>query len=1157
MSRRRRKPRRVLSAADVLSGTHTPALAELIDLIHRINPTERGLSAHRTAARYATKSALQSLLVERFADRLSAVAHGGPRTVSLRVPSLASDAGHAALDALSPKARAWCQRRIDERSFAPADAPPAAVIHAESDHRDSAVGADLARGRAALDAYDFDAAEVAFRAARVRDPDDLAPVMALMALWIDTLMADAEALAFFDGLGALGERSEVQALTAVAAARLGRADRAERLLVNRVGERAAEAWGWLAQAALRAGDLAQTRRALSAARQAAPSHPLTATEDALEALAVQRRAPAEAALLAMVDEAPWDRVEAQARRLRADHPGSEVSGRVLRAIAIQRRDAECEAALVHAAEAELAGRPGAAVTWLRAALRHGADAHDALARAEAAAEEQRRQARLARIEAGLEAGSHEAMLAWLALDDADRAALDPDRPEAAWLVQLAPSRTGAGAKAAVRAVEALARARALLTSAPATALALVEPHRAILAALPDAARLIALSDEAVNLGRAARQRALIDAGAALADAGQWVGALERLAHVGVLEGLLLDAAGQVRQRAEGGLRVEALEAALGPTANLCERRRLLGELVALSPTQAPRLVEADRAVARAFARQIYLVDQPTDARFPTLVEGDAPFWLTAEGDAIVPDLLAGWLFIRWIRGARVRRAVRWRVDASGLLDFMVEGHRLRALLDDGRVFTFDALGQHVLRVDPLAAEPASAGCLLGEHAWLLGARLEIHAVLRRQRVAVHPRPDRLVRVGANVAVFTNDTSRLLMADGTAVGHLATGAHDAVQGTSGVLGVGGTGAVDDQGLRDGHAAGEFQLRANLLWAGPLTWSLSVPAGSRLLRRCAGPEVAILLPDPLGLRCLALQATAPPAVEFNSIWAPSEAVQPWRLTLGDALAERRFSLLLDASSALSKTTPEAWLATARPTHGPWADAVCHHVLRTRDPVVAERIALAALRAWPVSGLVGLIVAEAAARAGRWVAVTHALDGRAPEAGLEQRFFRLLGFARLHAGAPQAALDAWHAAIKVAPTAELERLVAAVSPGLEHGPIDAAPSVFAACMRALRQADAARCVGDLAGVAAALDHPFAWHFNEVQTLARLGEALLALVDGDPLRRDWGLAGVAEWLARQIAPQLRIELPMAGGRWSVGRIDAVAARARAHLDQPRGHLD
>lgn len=1139
----------------MLNGSQTPTLAELVDLIHRVNPTERGLSAHRTAARYATKSALQSLLIEQFSDRLDAVAHGGPRTVSLRVPALAGDAGHAALDALSPKARAWCQRRLDERSFAPADAQPVAA-RAEPGQVESGVGAALARGRAALEAYDFEAAELAFRAARAGDPEHPAPVMALMALWIDTLVADAEALAFFDGLGALSERPEVQALAAVAAARLGRAERAAALLVDRTGARAAEAWCWIAQTALRDGDLAQTRRALRAARQAAPNHPLTAIEDALARLAAERRAPAEAALLAMVDDAPWDRVEAEARRLQADHPGSEVVGRVLRVIADRRRDAERDAALARAAEAQRAGRPGAVVTWLRAAMRHGADVAEALAQAEAAAAAQRRQARLDRIEAGLATGSDAAMLAWLALDDADRDAIDPTRPEAAWLIQLAPPRTGAGAKAAVRAIQALAQARALLTSAPATALALVEPHRTLLADLPDAARLIALSDEAVNLNRAARQRALIDAAAALVDAGQWVGALERLEQVGVLEGPLRDAAAQVRVRAESGLRVEALEAALGPTADLCERRRLLGELVALSPAQRPRLVEADRAVARAFMRRIYRVDAPTDARFSPALDGDAPFWLTADGEAVVPDLLAGWLFIRWIKDAQVRRAVRWRVRATALLDFMVQAGRLRALFDDGRVFTFDATAERILRVDPLAAEPATDGCLVGDHAWLMGDRLEIHAILRRQRVTVQPRPDRVVRVGAHVAVFTDDVGTVTRPDGVWVGDLPAGTHDAVEAPDGVLGVGGAGTIDDHGLRDGHAAGAFQLRANLLWSGPLTWSLSVPAGARLLRHFDSAQVAVLVPHAQGLRCLPLDAAAPPDVEFTSIWAPSEAVQPWRLALGDALAERRFSLLLDASSALSATTPEAWLAGARPTHGPWADAICHHVLRTRDPLVADRIALAALRAWPGSGLVGLMVAEPAARAGRWVAVAQALDGRTPESGLEQRFFRLLGFARLHAGAPQAALDAWHAAIQVAPTAELERLVAAVSPGLEDGPIDAAPSVFAACMRALRQADGARCVGDLAGVVAALDHPFAWHFSEVQTLARLGEALLALEDGDPWQRDWGLAGVADRLGRQIDPQLRIELPMGGARWSARRVDAVAARARAQLAQPSAEV-
>jgi hypothetical protein len=339
-----------------------------------------------------------------------------------------------------------------------------------------------------------------------------------------------------------------------------------------------------------------------------------------------------------------------------------------------------------------------------------------------------------------------------------------------------------------------------------------------------------------------------------------------------------------------------------------------------------------------------------------------------------------------------------------------------------------------------------------------------------------------------------------------------------------------------------------LRADLLWADALTWSLNVPNGATLVRRVSHAAVAVVLPDPVRIHLVAVERDAPPDRKMRFIWSPTEAVQPWRLTLGDALAERRFSLLLDASAALATQGPDTWLATARTRHGPWADAICHHVLRTHDPVTAERIAWAALQAWPHSGLIGLMVAEPAARAGRWAAVAQALADRTPEAGLAPRFLRLLGYARLHAGAPQAALDAWRAAIAIAPTAELERLVAAVAPALTDGPVAGAPSVFSACMRAFDQADAARCAGDLAAVARALDHGFAWYFNESQTLARLGEALLATAD-ESWHRDWGLAGVADRLTRPVDPQRRIELPMAGRRWRAERIQAVAERARAAL--------
>lgn len=1140
MSRKRKKARRC-SAADVLAGRVDPDAAELVRLIHQVNPTERGLDAERTARQYATKAALQSLLIERFGDKVLVAPHGGPQTVSLRVPSLMRDAGHAILDTLSVDARAFCRRALDQ-AVAGTSRPPAAI--------QPVMPGPLAEGRAALAAYDFAAAEGAFRAAHAADPTDPAPVVALMELWIDTLAADDEALAFFAALGSLAELPELRSLAAVAAARSRRCAQAEALLVGRSGARAAEAWVLVTQEALRAADLSAARRALAAAHAAAPALSLAIWEDALAGLAARLRAPAEAALEAMAATEPLDRVEAAALRLQADHPDSAVAGRVLHQIDEDRRAAERATLLERARAAMDAEQPGAAVTWLRGAERLGASVDIELAVAEAAAAAQRRAGRLARLAERLRAPDDDALLAWLALQPDERARLDVPRPEIAWLIQLGAPASGPAAKQAVRATLALARAQALLTSAPSTALALVEPHRAVLAALPDAARLIALSGEAVHLTRTARHRALIDAADALCGAGQFADALERLGQLAGVDPELDERARAVRGRAEDGLRVRALEGALLTLADPCERRRLLAEIVALDPRQAPRLADADRVIAHVFRRQVHPNPRPTDARLDAPRCPDTPIWLTEAGVALVPDLLAGHLFLRWIEGDRLIRAVTWRIGGGGLLDFVVEPERLRALLDDGRVITFAPDGARILRVDPLHLEgPPRVGLLLDEHAWICGDQLEIHVIARRQQVVLGAPVDTLARIGAQMAVF-DAQPRLCAADGRLIERLPATARGATAGPDGLVLIGDAEhALDDQGLRGGQATGGWQLRADLLWYGRLDWSLPVPAGSLLLRDHRAQQAAALLLDPAGICCAPLSADAPPRRRFMPLWTPTEAVQPWRLTVGDPLAERRFSLLLDASAALRTQSPEAWLASNRPRHGPWADAICHHALRQQDPVAAERVALAALSAWPTSGLAGLVVAEPAARAGRWAAVAHALNGRTPEEGLAQRFLRLLGFARLHAGAPSAALDAWRSAIAIAPTAELERLVAAVAPALEDGSVRAAPSVFSAFVRALRAADLARVAGDLAGVVEALDHPWAWHFNEVQTLARLGEALLALPEVDAWRRRWGLAGIIDRLSRPVDPALRIELPMAGATWSRARTEAVILRAREEL--------
>ena len=121
MSKRKATP---LDADDVLAGRVKPSAADLLQLIHRENPTGRELGARETEVRYARKARLQSLLVRRFGGELEiALDPAQPGTVSLRHRSHGRDGCHAVLAALDEDARSWTQRELDLAASPTPDTP--------------------------------------------------------------------------------------------------------------------------------------------------------------------------------------------------------------------------------------------------------------------------------------------------------------------------------------------------------------------------------------------------------------------------------------------------------------------------------------------------------------------------------------------------------------------------------------------------------------------------------------------------------------------------------------------------------------------------------------------------------------------------------------------------------------------------------------------------------------------------------------------------------------------------------------------------------------------------------------------------------------------------------------------------------------------------
>jgi len=1179
------------TVAEVLAGRVPLDPGLLVRLIHSVNPTERGLPPAVEARRYTEKSALQSLLIERFPDDVKVVPHGGPGVVSLRLGT-GRDAGHAPLAALSPDARSWVQNALDLAHLptVPSITLPPPRVAPEPPEDGASL---LERGEAALAHYDFEAAEALLRGAVEEAPGYAPATLALLMLWVDALAADDKALALGETTPLTGD-PRVQGLLAVAAARAGRQKEALRWLEGLDGARAGEAWGWMGRAALHAADLPAARRALAALEHAQPGgSTLAALRDEVVVLAARLRAPAEAALEAQLPVATAQEVEARARRLLDAHPDSAVAARVLRWVAEQRQMERMGQLVARAVVEVEAGRFGVAAALYREALSLGAPVAEALQATSARAEADRRRSRIEAVTERLADPDEAAFLAWLALEPSERAAVDADRPEVAWLTQMGAPASGSGAKEAVRAARALAQARALMTEAPAVALALVGPHRVRLQGLSDAERLLALADEAVHLGRTARQRDLLEAAAALVRSGDRAAALARLSEVGV------DTLGEadhdrllaLRRQIELG---DRLAAATIPEA----RRPLLAELATLDPRVLPRLAAVDEAIARAWGRRIFRdVHAPPACLFTPGSRRDARPWLTRDDQAVLPDLRGPWLLLRWVGAGldRVTHAVAWHLPRpTRLLDFVVEADGLRLLTEEREVIRFSTDGITLLRHDSLPGPPAQAGLLVpgSDHAWIVDADgTEVFGVAARSRLRRLEGVRVLGTLGGcedPLVVARGEHTTLHAAGGMRLRDLGQ-AEGAVTGPGGTPlsiaaeGVDGGAYLEGHGLRPGQATGHrdgatFQLRMGHLWAGDLDWTLHVGADAELLRDAHDHRTAVLVPDAQGLQLRILNPHAPPPLALSPLGRPGPELQPWRARFTGFPVDR-LPAVLATQEALRHAPVARWLADARETQGSWADALCHEALRRLDPAAAAMVLDAARRAWPRSGLIGLLDAWPAAEAARWGRARAALEGRTPEPDIALRFYHLLGFARLQTGAPAEAVTAWQAAARTAPdqAEALDGLIAAIAPALEDdGEDDArpdttdasarsdrsfrgphpgdAPSIYAACMRALRVAERHRLAGDLPGVVAALDHPWTWHYAELQSLARLAEALL---ESDPhttaelLRKCHALVVFVEAAegGLDLGPERRIVLPLAADRWSAARLEALAERARSWL--------
>ncbi len=609
----------------VVSGAAVGA-AELIDLIHAVNPTGLDLPPDERARRYGLKSRLQSrLVVDEGAEAIAVTPDGGEGFVLLTHRFLGRSACHARVDELEDEARALVRFLLDTGETAGVQAATPAPARGR---RSGSPATWLAEAQAALEEWDYERARELLEEAVTLSGGALEPAQALLELLVDTLADDAAALEWETRLDRATQRDgRVVVLLAVADARSGDRERAMRRVEGRREGRVVEVLGECLEAGLREGRADLVARAAARLRERDPAHPaLARAEEARREQRSARMAEREAALAGA--EGPEE--VALAREVLAEFPESAAARAVVQAHEAAERAAALEAAL----EGSRAALAGADFERARRRARRARDLGAEVVRlleeidaAELVARERRERLEGERVIALLTGGGEplEARGAYVALEPGARAvvARGVEEPELAreltWLDALAEAGLADEAPAAVT---ALAAALAAMARGEAErALALVEGHLACLEALAAGRRLLTEARATLANQRRAREAERLDEVARLLEVDAWQEAREIMAGLDALGGgsgererrEVLSARVARRSEADrlGGicdlqLRTGALEAA--SHAKLLAERYMDAEDAGPRQEWERRRQEALRALDRGVSRVV--VDRP-------------------------------------------------------------------------------------------------------------------------------------------------------------------------------------------------------------------------------------------------------------------------------------------------------------------------------------------------------------------------------------------------------------------------------------------------------------------------------------------------------------------------------------------------------------------
>ncbi len=511
--RGRKRRRKQLEPEEVLSGRIVPEVLELVRMIRRVNPTDRGLHPNEEERRYGQKTALQGTLISHFQDQLEVVAEDDDLVLLRHKPS-GEDACHAKISGLEHGARRWVRFKLDEQQspLVPLTAGDEDVGHqptvlaADASVEPVAEGLDpdagqlapdelLGMGDASMAEYDYLAARQQYEAALVRSRGRLPAARALLDLLVNTLASYQEALGVAVQLSPDAARAaEVRVLLGLAAAHLGEADRAEDHVRGIADPEAAEVHLVLARKALGSeqADLANSR--LEAARELAPAHHgVHALDKDLAALRARLLGPLEQEVKQALASGEIVEAEQLAKDLLEQWPDSEVAREALRQVRDARRRERSETLIQRADEAMAQERFGEAAALLEQAMAGGADekVRASLEEARRRQREREDEAAVDAVIAALETGELRSGLAlYLGLEPRLRAAVRQQN-SSPHLGRLEESEARAPAAQRVDAILALSEAAVLLDAgAEAELIELLERHQQALQGVKDAGKLL-------------------------------------------------------------------------------------------------------------------------------------------------------------------------------------------------------------------------------------------------------------------------------------------------------------------------------------------------------------------------------------------------------------------------------------------------------------------------------------------------------------------------------------------------------------------------------------------------------------------------------------------------------------------------------------------